>query len=210
MGRLVHGSVLTVVGQDSMPISTAIRSHRQNSSSWFRRRATASNVPSSKKALFRLVMVPPKNRVGDAVTRRFVPALAEVRMSNDSPRSIPSSKTGVFGTGGGRRFQLAGTFGNQPSDRQESDLRQLPWLLRARRERPRDCRAAEQRDELATFQLIELHSVPPARARLQDIELARIGQEVTERFTTAREHSDAATTSALTDTNGGAPWSTNH
>jgi hypothetical protein len=28
-------------------------------------------------------------------------------------------------------------------------------LLRARRERPRDCRAAEQRDELAPFQLIE-------------------------------------------------------
>jgi hypothetical protein len=68
-GRFVHGSVLTVVGQDSMPISTAIRSLRQNSSSWFRRRA--SNVPSSNKALFGLVMVPPKNRVGDAVTLSF-------------------------------------------------------------------------------------------------------------------------------------------
>jgi hypothetical protein len=89
MGRLVHGSVLTVVGQDSMPISTAIRSLRQNSSSWFRRRATASNVPSSKKALFRLVMVPPKNRVGDAVTRRFVPALAEKFMSM-IPRTLNS------------------------------------------------------------------------------------------------------------------------
>jgi hypothetical protein len=33
-------------------------------------------------------------------------------------------------------------------------------LLRARRERPRCC-AAEQRDELAPFQLIELHSIPP-------------------------------------------------
>ncbi len=32
-------------------------------------------------------------------------------------------------------------------------------LLRARCERPRD-RAAEQRDERAPFQLIELHSVP--------------------------------------------------
>ncbi len=32
-------------------------------------------------------------------------------------------------------------------------------FLRARRERPRR-RAAEQRDELAPFQLIELHSVP--------------------------------------------------
>jgi hypothetical protein len=30
--------------------------------------------------------------------------------------------------------------------------------------------------------LIELHSVPAARAGLQDIELARISHEVTERF----------------------------
>src|SRR6516165_12193526 len=36
-------------------------------------------------------------------------------------------------------------------------------LLRVRRERPRRSRAAEQRDELATFQLVELHSIPPAR-----------------------------------------------
>jgi hypothetical protein len=33
-------------------------------------------------------------------------------------------------------------------------------LLRARRERPHRRRAAEQRDELASFYLIELHSVP--------------------------------------------------
>ena len=33
-------------------------------------------------------------------------------------------------------------------------------LLRARRERPRYRRAAEERDEMAAFQLIELHSVP--------------------------------------------------
>jgi len=33
-------------------------------------------------------------------------------------------------------------------------------LLRARRQRPCHRRAAEQRDELAPFQLIELHSVP--------------------------------------------------
>ena len=43
-------------------------------------------------------------------------------------------------------------------------------LLRARRERPCCRRAAEQRDEVAPFQLIELHSGPlPARAELQDI-----------------------------------------
>jgi hypothetical protein len=40
-------------------------------------------------------------------------------------------------------------------------------LLRAHRERPRRVRrahrAAEQRDEIAPFQLINLHSLPPAR-----------------------------------------------
>jgi hypothetical protein len=37
---------------------------------------------------------------------------------------------------------------------------------------------AEQRDELAPFQLIELHSLPPARIGLQDIELAANSQRV--------------------------------
>jgi hypothetical protein len=36
-------------------------------------------------------------------------------------------------------------------------------LLRARRKWPRRCRAAEQRDELAPFQLIELHPLPLVR-----------------------------------------------
>src|SRR5262252_2627553 len=43
---------------------------------------------------------------------------------------------------------------------QKSDARHPAGLLRPRRERPRGRRAAEQRDELAPFQLIELHSVP--------------------------------------------------
>jgi hypothetical protein len=36
----------------------------------------------------------------------------------------------------------------------------------ARRERPYDSRATEQRDELASFQLIELHSVPASQGRI--------------------------------------------
>src|SRR5262249_27393562 len=35
-----------------------------------------------------------------------------------------------------------------------------------RRERPRGRRAADKRDELAPFQTIELHSIPPARSRI--------------------------------------------
>jgi len=49
-------------------------------------------------------------------------------------------------------------------------------LLRARRERPRNRRAAEKRDELASFQLIELHSIPAGQGRMQDIELPGISQ----------------------------------
>ena len=50
------------------------------------------------------------------------------------------------------------------------------WPLRPRCEQPRGRRAAEQRDELAPFQLIELHPVPASEAGLQDIESARISQ----------------------------------
>jgi hypothetical protein len=50
-----------------------------------------------------------------------------------------------------------------------------------RRDRPRRHRAAEQRDELTPFQLIELFQSLPARAALQDIEWAGISQRVSER-----------------------------
>jgi hypothetical protein len=42
----------------------------------------------------------------------------------------------------------------------DADARNLRRLLRARCERPRSRRAAEERDEFSPFQLIELHSVP--------------------------------------------------
>jgi hypothetical protein len=47
--------------------------------------------------------------------------------------------------------------------RQHADPPHLARLLRARRERPRGCRATDQRDELAPLQLIELHAVPSTR-----------------------------------------------
>jgi hypothetical protein len=37
------------------------------------------------------------------------------------------------------------------------------WLLRVRHERPRRSGAAEQRDEIAASQLIELHSIPASQ-----------------------------------------------
>src|SRR5262249_46434354 len=46
---------------------------------------------------------------------------------------------------------------------QESDGRQLPRLLRARRARPRDGRAAESQDELAAF-----HSITSSARRRKD------------------------------------------
>jgi hypothetical protein len=39
-------------------------------------------------------------------------------------------------------------------------------LLRPRRQRPRNRRTAEQRDELAALQLIELHSIPVSQGGL--------------------------------------------
>jgi hypothetical protein len=45
------------------------------------------------------------------------------------------------------------------------------WLRRLLR--PRRCRAAEQRDELAAFQLIELHSVPASSPRKRGMESRR-------------------------------------
>jgi len=46
-------------------------------------------------------------------------------------------------------------------------------LLRARRERPRSSRA-EQRDEVASLYLIELHSVPVSQGRIAGY---RIGED---------------------------------
>jgi hypothetical protein len=53
----------------------------------------------------------------------------------------------------------------------------LHTLLCARRDWPRRRGAAEQRDEIATFQLVELHSISTSR-RMQDIELAMVNQRV--------------------------------
>jgi hypothetical protein len=113
----VHGSVLTVVGQNSLPISTAIRSLRQNSSSCSRRRAVASNVPSSKT---RLIMVPP-NRVGYAVTRRFESS-ARGKFLLYSPRTqLHPAMWAFLGLAEGE-IPTGREFGKQPADC-------LRWLL---------------------------------------------------------------------------------
>jgi hypothetical protein len=53
-----------------------------------------------------------------------------------------------------------------------SDARELARLLRARRERPDGGGAAEQRDEIAAFQLIELHSIPASQGRVAGYRIA--------------------------------------
>jgi hypothetical protein len=47
--------------------------------------------------------------------------------------------------------------------REHADAAHPCRLLRARRERPCSCRAAEQRDEIAAFQLTKLHPLPLAK-----------------------------------------------
>src|SRR5262249_18470375 len=54
---------------------------------------------------------------------------------------------------------------------QVADRRQLRRLLRARREGPRS-RAADERDDVAPFQLIELHSVPASKGRITGYRIA--------------------------------------
>ena len=43
------------------------------------------------------------------------------------------------------------------------------------------CRAAEQRDEVAPFYLIELHSISNSLRQMQHIELAMVSQRVYDR-----------------------------
>jgi hypothetical protein len=51
--------------------------------------------------------------------------------------------------------------------------KRLSALLRARRERPRHRRAAEQRDELATFQFDRIASVPASQGRIVGYRMGR-------------------------------------
>jgi hypothetical protein len=71
--------------------------------------------------------------------------------------------------------------------------------LRARRERPRSRHATEKGDDLAPFQLIELHFGPTSQAQSQHIELARISQEVSKRFYNNPDNADAAIDRAAHD-----------
>jgi hypothetical protein len=74
-----------------------------------------------------------------------------------------------------------------------SEGRREPLRLpRSRRERPRRRCPVEKRDELAPFQLIELHLAPcQPGPELQDIELARLRQVVWDLFHNPPTHSES-------------------
>jgi hypothetical protein len=55
---------------------------------------------------------------------------------------------------------------------EKSDGRQLARLLRTDRERPCGSRSADQRDELASSQSIELHPVPASQGRIAGYRIA--------------------------------------
>src|SRR5262245_15529498 len=57
-----------------------------------------------------------------------------------------------------KRFDAGARIGGALAPHEQADFPHPPGLLRARRERPRDSRAAEQRDEVATFDL-RAHSI---------------------------------------------------
>jgi hypothetical protein len=69
----VQGFVLTVVGQNSLPISIAIRSLRQNSSS-----CSPETGDSLHTAFFKNISVPhggtPNDKCSGAITRSFEPS----------------------------------------------------------------------------------------------------------------------------------------
>jgi hypothetical protein len=65
--------------------------------------------------------------------------------------------------GGGERLRIS--IVRSISHQYAGPPHSLRLLLRPRRERPRS-HAAEQRDELAAFQIIELHSIPASQDRV--------------------------------------------
>src|SRR5262249_57641303 len=73
----------------------------------------------------------------------------------------------------GKRFAESLEFRHVPLVARQHTDASCPLLLRTRRDRPRN-RAAEQRDELAPFQLIELHLLPASWARIAGY---RIGED---------------------------------
>jgi hypothetical protein len=93
--------------------------------------------------------------VGKLLSTPFGIAELDRRILAVNEAQLPQSLT--------ERFQTRRSRGRSAG--QDADTRNTPGLLRARRERPRH-RAAEKRDELASFQLIELHSVPVSQGRI--------------------------------------------
>src|SRR4029077_14019066 len=91
--------------------------------------------------------------LGKALSASLAPAI----LNRDIPALDPAQLTQPLHNSGGQMACICHrTRGHHPNGRQ------LSSMLRARRKRARGHRAAEQRDEVATFQLLKLHPLPLA------------------------------------------------
>jgi len=110
-------------------------------------------------------------QLGCKFAHRFRPAVAPAIIEAEVLAHSPTPLLQRLGKRGEPRL----TFRIVRSERREhADAPHPLALLRARRDRPRSCRAADERDELAPFYLIGLHSVPVSQGRIAGY---RIGED---------------------------------
>src|SRR5262249_52323625 len=116
---------------------------------------------------------------GGAVAASLRPAIVDRKVATLDPAEFaqPLHKSGDPMAVGRRR---AGA--------QETDSRQLSRLLRPRRERPRRRRAAEQRDELATF-----HSITSSATDIRVGGIVRSSIRAVSAFMTSSNFEDCTT-----------------
>src|SRR5262249_1978795 len=145
---------------------------------------TSGAIPTSSAAYLRMSSaLPPLQRVSIRTLRPSVQPNCCSPCRNAAMRACPTgSFAAVDISTPMRRMCLAccpRAAGGHPSVAPPSAV------LDARRERPRDRRAAEQRDELAAFPLMEMHLIPQLGNASHDIGLRRTSKALAEPQDTA-------------------------